>query len=123
MLAIVYGCNKFHHYIYGMSTIKVETDHKPLESILRKQTPTRLQKMIMSIQKYPINLVYRPGKQLVIADTLSRSYIKDSTNSSTSFEFEVHALTTVPISVDKLTFITNTDSLQSSFTMPNATLH
>ena len=101
MLAIVYGCNKFHHYIYGMSTIEVETDHKPLESILRKslyQAPTRLQKMIM----YPINLVYRPGKQLVIADTLSRSYIKDSTDSFTSFEFEVNTLTTVPILVDKL---------------------
>ena len=28
MLAIVFGCNKFHHYIYGMCTIEVETDHK-----------------------------------------------------------------------------------------------
>ena len=105
MLAIVFGCNKFHDYIYGMPVIEIETDHKPLESILRKplyQAPSRLQKMIMSIQKYPINLVYRPGKQLVIADTLSRAYTLDPTDTSTSFEFEVNTLATIPISDSKL---------------------
>ena len=73
MLAIAFGCTRFHQYIFGMPTIEVETDHKPLEAILKKplhQAPARLQRMIMSIQKYSINLVYRPGKQLVIADTL-----------------------------------------------------
>ena len=105
MLAIVFGCNKFHDYVYGMSVIEVETDHKPLEAILRKplyQAPARLQKMIMSIQKYPINLVYHPGKQLVIADTLSRAYTTEPTDSCTSFDFEVNVLTTIPISDDKL---------------------
>ena len=58
--------------------------------------------MIMSTQKYPIDLVYHPGKQLVIADSLSRAYMPESTNSCTSFEFEVNILTTVPISDDKL---------------------
>ena len=105
LLAIVFGCNKFHDYIYGMSTIEVETDHKPLEFIFKKplyQAPARLQKMIMSIQKYPIDLVYRPGKQLVIADTLSRAYIPESTDHSISLEFEVNTLSTVPISDSKL---------------------
>ena len=36
MLAIVFGCNKFHDHIYGLPTVSIETDHKPLESILRK---------------------------------------------------------------------------------------
>ena len=36
MLAIVFGCVKFHDYIYGLPNIHVETDHKPLESILKK---------------------------------------------------------------------------------------
>ena len=46
LLAIVFGCTKFHHYIYGLSSVLVETDHKPLETILKKplhQAPTRLQ--------------------------------------------------------------------------------
>lgn len=35
MLAIITGCEKFHQYIYGCRVI-VETDHTPLENILRK---------------------------------------------------------------------------------------
>ena len=92
---------------------------------LSYQAPTRLQTMIMSIQKYPINVVYRLGKQLVIADTLSRSYIKDSTDSSTSFKFEVNkTLTTVPISDDKLRLLqTQTYSDLRSFAIPDAAVH
>ena len=43
-LAIVYGCQKFHQYVYGRR-IQVETDHKPLQSIFRKplyEIPARL---------------------------------------------------------------------------------
>ena len=35
LLAIVFGCDKFHDYIYGR-TVTVETDHKPLENIFKK---------------------------------------------------------------------------------------
>ena len=92
MLAIVFGCTHFHEYIYGMTTVEVETDHKPLEANLKKslhQAPARLQKMIMTIQKYVINLVYRPGKQLVIADALSRAYLPVQYDNLPSEEFEI----------------------------------
>ena len=52
MLAIVFGCTRFHDYIFGLPDIAIETDHKPLEMILKKnlhQAPARLQKMIMTI--------------------------------------------------------------------------
>ena len=105
MLAVVFGCTRFHEYIFGMPSVEVETDHKPLEAILKKplhQAPLRLQKMIMSIQKYQINLIYRPGKQLVIADTLSRAYLTKQPDDSTSFEFEVNVVASLPISKTKL---------------------
>ena len=35
MLAIVFGTSKFHQYIYG-KTFMVESDHKPLEGLLKK---------------------------------------------------------------------------------------
>ena len=36
MLAIVFGCTRFHEYIFGLRTVEIETDHKPLEMILTK---------------------------------------------------------------------------------------
>ena len=56
----------------------------------------------MFIQKYSVDLVYRPGKQLVIADTLSRAYLTDQSDYCTSFKFEVNVISTLPISKSKL---------------------
>ena len=105
MLAIVYGCTKFHEYIYGMPNIEVESDHKPLEAILKKplyQAPVRLQKMIMTIQKYSISVIYRPGKQLAIADALSRAFLPEQSDDILEEKFEINVLCNLPISEMKL---------------------
>jgi hypothetical protein len=76
LLAIVFGCKRFHRYVHG-KTITIETDHKPLENILRKplsQAPSRLQKMLMRVQEYDINLVYKKGGEMYLADALSRAF-------------------------------------------------
>ena len=101
MLAIVFGCTRFHGYIFGMPEVEIETDHKPLEMILKKplhQAPHRLQKMIMTIQKYSLVVKYRPGKNLVIADTLSRAFVPDTADDIMTKEFEVNTMQTLPIS-------------------------
>lgn len=36
LLAIVFACEKFHHFIYGRSVI-VQSDHKPLETLVKKR--------------------------------------------------------------------------------------
>ena len=108
MLAIVFGCTRFHDYVYGLKEVQVETDHKPLEAILKKplcQAPVRLQRMILQIQKYPLVVVYRPGKELVLADTLSRAPIQ-STDIQEE-DVQVHTLNTLPISENKLGLIEN----------------
>lgn len=33
LLAILFSCQKFHYYVYGVKNVKVCSDHKPLESI------------------------------------------------------------------------------------------
>ena len=80
MLTIVAGCEKFDQYIYGHK-VHIETDHKPLVSITRKPihlAPKCLQRMLLKFQKYDINLEYKRGKEMYLADALSTLYPKDS---------------------------------------------
>ncbi|XP_060874020.1 uncharacterized protein K02A2.6-like [Metopolophium dirhodum] len=80
LYAIVFGCKMFHQYLYGQ-VVKVQTDHKPLVSLFKKplhSVPTRLQRMMLNIQSYHLNVEYVPGKLMVLADTLSRAPLPDS---------------------------------------------
>lgn len=57
----------------------VETDHKPLEVISKKSllaAPRRLQRMLLQLQRYDLNVMYVPGSQQVLADTLSRAPVE-----------------------------------------------
>lgn len=81
MLSIIVGCEKFDQYIYGHKVL-IETDHKPLVSITKKPihtTPKRLQRMLLRLQKYDVELQYKKGKEMHIADALSRAYPNNST--------------------------------------------
>ena len=74
MLAIVFGLERFHHYVYGRK-VRVETDHKPLEAIVKKHlhnAPPRLARMLLRILCYDIEVVYVPGTDIPLADALSR---------------------------------------------------
>ena len=75
MLAICFACQKFHQYTYGKS-IDVHSDHRPLESIMKKpigKASPRLQRMMLQLQRYTLNVRYVPGKLMYVADTLSRA--------------------------------------------------
>ena len=64
---------KFREYILGKTTV-VQTDHKPLETILRKSmatAPSRLQATMLKLSGYDLKVEYLPGKKKVLADTLS----------------------------------------------------
>ena len=85
-LAVVFSCENFEHYIYGKH-VTVETDHKPLIAIQKKPINTaskRLQRMMLRLQRFDLNLTYKPGKEMFIADALSRALPKQSKISSTS---------------------------------------
>ena len=67
LLAVVFACQRFHHYIYW-KTAEVHSDHKPLESILRNslaKAPARLHRMLVRLQRYDINLIYKQGKHVI----------------------------------------------------------
>ena len=74
MLAVVHGLEKFHYYVYGRG-VTVETDHKPLEAIFKKHlatAPPRIARMMLRIQKYDAEIKYVQGKNVPLADALSR---------------------------------------------------
>ena len=66
---------KFHNYTYGRTT-KDTTDHTPLVAINNKPTGKaryRIRNLIIKGQTYDHNIAYKPGKELLLANTLSRS--------------------------------------------------
>lgn len=75
LLAITYGCERFHQYVYGQ-VIEVETDHKPLIPLFVKplcDCPLRIQRLLIRVQRYDLRVSYTPGKFMYTADTLSRA--------------------------------------------------
>ena len=75
-LAIVFATHRFEHYILGKDNVRVYTDHKPLVTIFKKTiltSPKRLQRMRLRLQKYSLDLEYKPGPTMYISDTLSRA--------------------------------------------------
>ena len=77
LLAIVWSCHKFDQYIYGRDVVHGDSDHEPLQAVFKKpihQSPKRLQRMRMALQNYSLDIRYKKGRLMFIADALSRSY-------------------------------------------------
>ena len=75
LLGVVARVEKFHTFCYGISTY-VLSDHKPLSAIVKKDlvnAPPRLQRLLLRLQKYNIQIQYKPGKSMIFADHLSRN--------------------------------------------------
>ena len=91
MLAICFACTKFHQYIYGKCT-DVQTDQRSVESILRKpiaKASPRLQRMMLQLQCYTLNVRCVPGKLMYVADTLSRAFIRGEPSCGAPDDMEV----------------------------------
>ena len=110
-LALVFGCEKFHHYLYARNFV-AETDHKPLEIIIKKPlhlVPMRLQRMRIRLQRYNVTVHYKPGKSIPVTNTLSRNGARDgSAPDDLGLDVYVDAiLKQMPVSHEKLEQIRN----------------
>ena len=75
LLAITFALTRLDQFLYGRS-VTVESDHKPLVAIQAKalgDAPLRLQRMLLTLQRYNYTIVYKPGVQMHVADALSRA--------------------------------------------------
>ena len=109
LLSILFGFTRFHQYLYGRK-VTVESDHKPLEIIHKKPliaAPKRLQRMLLALQKYDYTIVYKKGKEMYLADTLSRAYLND-TGSPQEVDIETQQINMteyLPVSSERLSAI------------------
>ena len=117
LLAMCFGCKKFHEYIFG-KPVTIETDHKPLLAIMSKPIHTlsaRMQRMRMRLQRYDIQVKYRRGKNMLLADTLSRAFL-DETQPEDLFDDEIE-VNSIQMSDNKLSEYKEATAKDSSLIM------
>ena len=68
---IVFSCKRFSQYLSGRGKITVESHQKPLRSIFQKSilsAPCRLQRVMLRLQRFNLDVKYKPGAQMYVAD-------------------------------------------------------
>ena len=81
LLAIVFALERLNHYTFDR-TITVQSDYQPLQSIWKKSIASpRLQRLLLRLAHYDINIEFLRGKENMIADALSRVCPLQSNNS------------------------------------------
>ncbi len=66
----------------------------------------RIQRMMMKLQRYDLNLVYTPGKHIIVADALSRAPMLESCHLSEEVEGHVSTvISSLPFSDEMLKLI------------------
>lgn len=106
-LAICWAADKFHFYLAGRQ-FQVETDHKPLVSILGTKElcrlPLRVQRFRLKMMAYSFDIFHTPGDKLVLADMLSRNEQEKSVDGWGKLEDPLLAeiFSSLPVSGPKL---------------------
>lgn len=93
-LAFTWACERLSDYLIGLK-FHIWTDHKPLVPLFStkhlEEMPIRVQRFRLRMMRYDFSISHVPGKQLLIADALSRSTSQDPTDDDESFHQEGNA--------------------------------
>lgn len=123
LLAIVWACKYFRPYLFG-KTFTLYTDHKPLTYAFGLKDPnSKMIRWRLYLAEYDYQIVFREGRQNVVADGLSRINhevnansmevevsVQDQESSTSSTNETVHSADT-----DDSEFIPMTESSVNSF--------
>ena len=118
-LALVFGVQKFHNYLYGRHFVLV-TDHKPLVTLFgpTKAIPplaaARLQRWAIILSAYNYDIEFKPTSQHANADSLSRlplrvtEHLRDETS-----VFNLAQVEALPVTALQVANCTKKDPLLS----------
>ena len=91
-LGLVFGVNRFRYFLLGRK-FEARTDHKPLLGLFSRgcripsNANARIQRWALLLSQYDFDLVYKAGKENVVADALSRLPVADNLKSIVPFEY------------------------------------
>ena len=76
-LGCLFAVQKCRHYLLGMKTFELVTDHRSLRGVFQKELcdveNVRLRRYREKLQEYTFTVSWRPGKSNLMADALSRN--------------------------------------------------
>ena len=78
-LGIPNGLKKCHHYCFAREVLII-TDHKPLVAIFEKDVAMlsqQIQCILLKIDQYRVQIIYKPGPEIFIADWVSQHNHKE----------------------------------------------
>ena len=90
-LAFTWACERLSDYFIGMK-FHIHTDHKTLVPLFStkhlEELPIRVQRFHLRMMQYDFTISHMPGKDLVIADALSRAPTTEASESDRFFQKE-----------------------------------
>ena len=93
-LAFTWACERLSDYLTGLY-FRIETDHKALVPLFStknlEELPLRAQRSHLCMMWFSFNITHVPGKELVIADTLSCAPSSDTTPADSHLQEEARA--------------------------------
>ena len=93
-LAVTWACERLRDFLTGLQ-FHIHTDHKPLVPLLTTkgldELPIRIQRFRLRLMRFSFTVSHIPGKDLTVADTLSRAPTELSNSNDNEFQEEVEA--------------------------------
>ena len=94
VLELTWACERFSDYLIGLD-FHIQTDHKPLVPLFStkalEQLPLRVQRFRLRMMRYRFTISHVPGKNLIVADMLSRAPTSTLTSADQQFHHEGNA--------------------------------